>query len=815
MRSLALALLVVAFAAVTILPAPAGAQPAPAAAGAPIVLAVSDDVVTPKIMRFGMNLGDDTSYDASILTKERVINGGFEGIIYREATFGPGGDANSYFDWFGTGAWADLIKGSTYWFISGPRKGMKGTIVDVKQEPYAKRPDKPDPMPHYTFDKEGPAPGENDGMAIERINDDQGFVGQHGGGYWVFTEGGASVKTVAGDVPPQSKGKIVCVLAAEKPAAPAADGKEPLAEILTACGSTKYMKVEGTWRLKFWAKGTGSLLVALGDFNHRGKAGVLPREIALTPDWKRHEYEFVVPADYGTAEGWGGSLSLDFQQRGGTVKLDEISFQQQGDKNPTPFRDDIVELLKKYRPGTLRALNMGGGNLDNILRPREYRMANAWSRRVAPPVGNDWPTHPNVNGGADLMAFSLPEFFQLCEEVDTIPWFCLPGVMTVEEMKGVMEYIGGPVTTPFGKIRADLGHPKPWTETLKGIHLEIGNEAWNYQCSGFEGPEYWNDLYTAVKESPYYRDTIVCNAGGQSVNTGRNASVSKRTPKADNVCVAPYVIHEMTAAQAQMSDEDLWGWDFGYPWYNGHVGYMAQNFVEITKKNGQGLSIYEVNHHITGGDAPPEPRNRIVTGIGGGVNIANWMLMMLQEQKVRTQNFFTLFQTGFSYASGKQVRLWGCALNARPDQQRFRPSFLACMMANQVLGGDLVTVAKPGADPKWTVKGAVGYSGNKPVEPFDVPYVQAYATKDGKTRGLIVFNFHRTDTLPVEIKFPGTVKAGSATKWTLAADKIDANNEIEHEEQVKVAEEKMDALASGAPLALKPFSMTVVRWEEQ
>lgn len=798
-------------AALWTLPA-ASAQPAAPAAAT--VITVSDEVVTPKILRFGINLGDDASYDASILTKERISDSGFEGIIYREATFGPGGDANSYFDWFGTGAWGDVIKGSTYWFVSGPRKGVKGKIVDVKQEVYAKRPDKKDPMPHYTFDKEGPAPGENDGMIIERVNDEQGYVGQHGGGYWVFTEGGATVKTAAGDVPPGSKGKVVCVLAAEKPAtAPAADAKEPVAELMTACGNTKFMKVDGTWRLRFWAKGTGTLLVGLGDWNHRGKAAVLPQEVALTPEWKKQEITFAVE-NYGTAAGWtGGSFCLDLQLRGGTMKIDEISFQQEGDKNPTAFRDDIVDVLKKYRPGTLRALNMGGSSLDNILRPRETRMASSWSRRNAPPVGSDWPTHPNVNGGADLMSYSLPEFFQLCEEVGTIPWYCLPGAMSVEEMKNFMEYVGGPVTTPYGKLRADLGHPKPWTETLPGIDLEMGNEAWNYQCSGYSGPEYWNDLFTVVKESPYYKDTIRCNAGGQAVNVGRNEGVAKDTPQADAVNVGPYMIHEMSQKEAEVSEEDLWSWDFGFPWYHAHTGFMAQNYQQVTKKYGKELSIYEVNHHITGGDAPEGPRNKIVTSIGGGLNVANWMLMMLQEQKVRTQNLFSLFQLGYN-ANGKNVRLWGTALDAKAGEQRFRPTFQTCMLANQVLGGDLVTAAKTGADPKWTCKSVQTYDG-KPNAPFDVPYIQAYATKDGKTRGLIVFNFHRTDALPVQLQIPGTVKAGSVTKWSLTADKIDDNNEPEHEEQVKVAEEKMDALASGAQMSLKPFSMTVLKWDEQ
>ena len=55
--------------------------------------------------------------------------------------------------------------------------------------------------------------------------------------------------------------------------------------------------------------------------------------------------------------------------------------------------------------------------------------------------------------------------------------------------------------------------------------------------------------------------------------------------------------------------------------------------VELTEKAGIGLSIYEVNHHTTRGNAPLEPRNKIVASIGGGINVANNMLMM-REHKV-------------------------------------------------------------------------------------------------------------------------------------------------------------------------------------
>ena len=75
-----------------------------------------------------------------------------------------------------------------------------------------------------------------------------------------------------------------------------------------------------------------------------------------------------------------------------------------------------------------------------------------------------------------------------------------------DDPSGLMEYLGGPATTKFGKIRADRGQEKPWTEVFKAIHIEFGNEAWNnagaYRFGGFNGSDYWHDLIEQGKKSP-------------------------------------------------------------------------------------------------------------------------------------------------------------------------------------------------------------------------------------------------------------------------------------------------------------------------
>ena len=56
-----------------------------------------------------------------------------------------------------------------------------------------------------------------------------------------------------------------------------------------------------------------------------------------------------------------------------------------------------------------------------------------------------------------------------------------------------MEFIGAPADVGWGKVRAEQGHRRPWTQSLRKIHVEFGKEAWKlfgpYVCGGYDGPD--------------------------------------------------------------------------------------------------------------------------------------------------------------------------------------------------------------------------------------------------------------------------------------------------------------------------------------
>jgi alpha-L-arabinofuranosidase len=409
--------------------------------------------------------------------------------------------------------------------------------------------------------------------------------------------------------------------------------------------------------------------------------------------------------------------------------------------------------------------------------------------------------------------------YVLCEYIGCDPWYCLPGTITLDEMKAFMEYLGAPADVGLGRLRTRLGHPQPWTDVFERIHVEFGNEAWNnagpYQCGGYNGPDYWNDLMAVGKQSPYCTPGVIFHAAGQAAYVGRNEEIMRDCPPADCFSVAPYIIQGFSqeeVARYYNTPDKLFRWAFAWAIRRSTSpdGAMYQN-GELAKEANMELSIYEVNHHITHGDGPLEPRNQLVTSIGGGLNVANNMLLMLKDHHLRTQCLFSLIQHGYNAHGVGEVRLWGTALCMRKGSERYRPTFLACATANRVIGGDLIATHHAGAQPTFSSEGVFSSQGVETIE--DIPTIWSYAFRDGDRRGLILINLDTSQHRPVSIEFNDQVQGSRAQGWLLAAETMTDNNEFEETlPQVAVREAARNRFQSGHTLSLPPHSMTALSW---
>lgn len=124
------------------------------------------------------------------------------------------------------------------------------------------------------------------------------------------------------------------------------------------------------------------------------------------------------------------------------------------------FDPDIVRMLKESR---LPLLRWPGGNFVS-----GYR----WRLGVGPIDAR--PTLPNPAWESlEYNLFGTDEFIRYCREVGCEPMICVnAGDGSPEEAAAWVEYCNGAVETPMGRLRAENGHPAPYSVRL----WEIGNE---------------------------------------------------------------------------------------------------------------------------------------------------------------------------------------------------------------------------------------------------------------------------------------------------------------------------------------------------
>ena len=757
---------------------------------------VTGKVLVPDCIRLGINLGGDAYYSGAALVKNRVREN-FEGTSYRQCHFGPVWREDGCSTWFGVAeAWRKfLLDGNgRYTVLSGPSKGTHGTIKDIIEVPFTQG-GETSKQAFFALDKKIEPAAANGGILVENLDRLHEGKLQQPHDHWM-TEG-VSIRN--GDVPPGSFGVSSMLM----------DGTEKRQHIRFSTHYRRYGEVAGTWQVRFWAKrASGSPAVkVIASPVEWGEA----KDITPGDDWQK--YEVTLIADKVPEPDPAGNsvhLSIMLMTTGGAVLIDDVEAWIEGDENPTAFRDDCVNMLKKFNPGVIRYLQMGGNTLRNTLMPPLRAHAYASNKT----------TKPGPYGGGQQAPYGLHEMYELCEYLDSEPWYCLPGTLHVQEMRDFMEYLGGPVDSEYGKLRAEMGHPKPWTETFQGIHVEFGNEAWNsatpYKLGGYNGDDYWCDLIAAAKASPFYTSNVIFHAAGQAASSDRNEGIMRKTPNADRFSVAPYLIQSLSKEEAERmdTDEEFFRWAFAWPIRRSRHedGSMYQNY-QLAQKNGMELSIYEVNHHTTHGDGPLEPRNRLTTSIGGGLNVCNNMLQMLREHHVRAQCLFSLVQHAYNAQGIGPVRLWGTALTMRKGHERYRPTFLACSTANRVIRGDLMETVHEGTDPVFVGEGV--FNRRRGVEKYEAPSLWSYGFADDRERGLILVNLDTAAPRPVAVAFDGEID-GAAESWLLTADGIADGNEFEEPKPlVKVREASIEDLHSGSRMDLPPFSMLALKWRVQ
>ncbi|MGW5133510.1 alpha-L-arabinofuranosidase C-terminal domain-containing protein [Streptomyces sp. NPDC004135] len=288
---------------------------------------------------------------------------------------------------------------------------------------------------------------------------------------------------------------------------------------VTNAGYNTGIRVEQGKKYDFsvWARAeSGSTLtVSLKD-----TAGSLAtaRQIAVEGRWAKYQATFTA-----TRTSNRGRLAVATAH---AAALDEVSlFPRDTYKNqPNGLRKDLAEKIAALKPGFVR---FPGGCLVNTGSMEDYSEASGWQRKrsyqwkdTVGPV-EERATNANFWGYNQSYGLGYYEYFRFSEDIGAMPLPVVPALVTgcgqnkateddallqrhIQDTLDLIEFANGPATSKWGKVRAAMGHPKPFHLT----HIGVGNEE-NLPREFFARFE----KFRAAIKAKYPGITVISNSG--------------------------------------------------------------------------------------------------------------------------------------------------------------------------------------------------------------------------------------------------------------------------------------------------------------
>ncbi|MFZ3571661.1 alpha-L-arabinofuranosidase C-terminal domain-containing protein [Streptomyces sp. BH097] len=280
-------------------------------------------------------------------------------------------------------------------------------------------------------------------------------------------------------------------------------------------GTGYTLKKGATYDFSLWARGDSELTVTLGDADG---ALATPRTIRTRGGWAQYRATFTPSEDTAT-----GRLAVATAK---DAALDMVSLfprdTYKGRKNG--LREDLARKVADLKPGFVR---FPGGCLVNTGSMKGYDEASGYERKRAyqwkDTVGpvEQRPTNANFWGYNQSYGLGYYEYFQFSEDIGAMPLPVVPALVSgcgqnratdddallkrhIQDTLDLIEFANGPTGSKWGKLRADMGHPKPFHLT----HLAVGNEENlpNEYMARFK-------QFRAAIEAKYPGITVISNSG--------------------------------------------------------------------------------------------------------------------------------------------------------------------------------------------------------------------------------------------------------------------------------------------------------------
>jgi alpha-L-arabinofuranosidase len=457
----------------------------------------------------------------------------------------------------------------------------------------------------------------------------------------------------------------------------------------------------------------------------------------------------------------------------GQIDLDMISLFPEDTwmKRPGGMRADMVQLLADMKPGFIRF--PGGCIVEGFDLSNRYQ----WKKTVGPIeerqlIINRWNTEFNHRQTPDyFQTFGLGffEYFQLAEDIgaEALPilncgmacQFNTSEVVPLEDLDeyvqdalDLVEFANGDVNTKWGKLRSDMGHPKPFN--LK--KLGVGNENW--------GPQYVERLKVFNKAlKAKYPDILLVFSSGANPDG----------PKFD------LLDRELRAINADIIDEH----------YYRSPEWFLENVSRYDNYSRQGSKIF-AGEYAAQSERIASPNNK-----------NNWKTAISEAS----------FLTGLERNADVVIMASYAPLFAHVDAWQWAPDMI--WVDNlQAYGTPNYQVQKLYATNKGTDVVPV-LNGEQTIAGKDGYY--ASATIDKVTNEVIIkISNYSATAREVVFKIDGVKKLASKGSNTyLSSDNLEDVNSIQNPKNVSPKEKEVTAKGNQVKTILAPYSFNVIKFK--
>jgi hypothetical protein len=516
-------------------------------------------------------------------------------------------------------------------------------------------------------------------------------------------------------------------------------------------------------------------------------------------EWKKFELEVkndpaLIPK---------GDTPLQVSAKGpGTLWIDNFIVYQTGTPKfrPLPY---VTKALKEFKPGTLRIWDgLNKFTLDALLSDG-FEGRSLWEGERRRVDGNNGP--------------SLNTMLELCEQTGAQPWLTLYPLYTEEEIQGLMEYLGAPADTGYGKLRAKHGHPEPWTAVFRNITLECANESWNsifMPVAYPSAPETYgaiaNRMFRQMKASPYFKDEqITFMLNGAFINMGWTGRALNTCTEAEATDWGLYYGGADGLTVLGSDDTDLYGKQLLYSErIVAPIMEEAENLLAgIKTKTGRDIkqAVYEGGPGYalpTPGKTHTESSETVGKSLATGILTLDAFMYNLSHGFI-SMNYY-LFETGNNWTTHN-------------NQNEMIPytSWLALSLRNRYCTGELMKVEPveiKTIDFPTEIAEKLDYRGVNKVKKTikareDIPLVLCYAFRDGKQHAFLLINRAYNEARTVQLDLPYSPSPAVTIYKLTDPDPRTGNRSVQN---VDIQTEARSDFKNGCTITLPPSSAFVI-----